>query len=291
MHAATNSFTLSRQLAGLEIDCLEDWPDRHEIEKHLKLVKELTDIFAELTKDTSWEHRLCDMTKNPFDVLINDLSELQELLVKAFDSASPIVLRHDYTFSQIKTASVAYTQAKKIYNDIENNHEIKTLLNCHFQGVDTDITEIDKTLDWLLEVNLLELPSELIDILSSKNIHELLSLIKNNTRGWEDNLKEIWSGLSSMEEFGTLEHEKFWGDSIASITLGSFDSKLEKLAKEIDRLVYWANYSRLIHEARKLGLGDIIELVEQGDLRADDLTPNYVPHSIRELSTCSVVYC
>lgn len=269
LHAATNSFTLSRQLAGLEIDCSENWPDRHEIERHLKLVRDLTDVFAELTKDTSWEHRLFDMTKTPFGVLINDLSELQELLIKAFDSASPIVLRRDYTFSQIKTASVAYTQAKKIYNDIENNHEIRTLLDCHFQGVDTDTTEIDKTLDWLLDVNLLELPSKLIDILSSKNIHELLSIIKNNTRGWEDTLEEIWSGLRSLEEFGTLEHEKFWGGSIASTTLGTFDSKLEKLAKEIDSLVYWASYSRLIQEAKKLGLGHIIEMVEQEDLFAD----------------------
>lgn len=268
LHAATNSLTLSRQLAGLEIDYLENWPDRYAIENQIKLVKELTDIFAELTKDTSWEHQLYDMAKKPFDVLINNLSELQELLVKALDSISPIVLRRDYAFSQIKIASAAFIQAKKISNDIENNHEIRTLLDCHFQGVDTDTTEIDKTLDWLLEVNLLKLPDELIDILSSKNIHELLSLIKNNTLGWEDDLKEIRSGLDSLEEFGTLEHEKLWGGSIASITIGSFDSKLEKLAKEIDRLVYWASYSRLIQDAKKLGLGHIIELVEQGELHA-----------------------
>jgi len=122
----------------------------------------------------------------------------------------------------------------------------------------------------------LNLPCELIKKIITIDPRNLIKLIQQYTQQWKQDLELIESSIESLGKFGKVDINRFLGTPIDECLISGIDNKIEQLITHTENLTKWADYCRLIHRGRKIGLDTLIDLVEKGELAAELAVDTYL---------------
>lgn len=269
VYKLANSLTLARRLALLPSEAIENWPNRCELEQLLESLKRELAFLSDLFKGTMYENQTHRVFETPIDRLSANLRNFRKLLHQAYMSVSSYVLDHRLNLYDILHAFKAYIASLEIESDIVNNNNIASFLGERFDGANTNISEINSTINWLSELRQLNLPNDMMRLFARSDMHEVISQIDASVETWHDSLMSLCDQLDTLAAYGSLDEQAFWTNERDSIALSKIKDKLEQCRARAQDLVQWADYCRVMKRAEELGLGSFIIHMENGGLDSE----------------------
>lgn len=204
----------------------------------------------------------------PLDDIIKSLSGIKDKIGSALNVIEFRV--HDSSFNaiKIKISADAFLKANALRISIEDDNRYFDLLGQHFKGIDTDITMIHSIAAWVSSLqNSADMPQEIIEwLLRSDTSDRLAALIACVEKAGEY-LSVYTATNTALQETGnykssSLFSEEFWGYTPDKCSLERIVEKGHECIQCFDYLLLWSDYCRLLDTAITLGLGKIIENVE-----------------------------
>jgi len=269
LSAATQSANLARTLTLITDEAKDEWVRMGEHEALLRSINEEIGEMTILLQGSRLAEVILTIYKTPIEQLLTVLGNLDEMMSSAYQLLRPLVVSTGCTLASVYQSIRAVDSAHSIRTQIEMSGEYKGLLHSYFCGVETDTKTIDATIEWSHHLKQLDLPMSIVRFIVGIQTNETLALIGKSTHGWDDVVGNIRATLAGLEAFGQLDENVFFGDSLENVTFDKLGVICEQLLKHINYLPKWAEYCRLTTDARRKGLGHIIDIVESGDLPSE----------------------
>ena len=273
---ATANTDRARVLAGMPKNLQEDWCPSAELRHLLNSLDVTIGTYISIWAEAGHTLNLSEVIRRPIASMLRELNELQTLLASFSNSIARLTPEGHSTISDFKAAIHYEIGANKLQSQIEANKGAKSLLGRYFKGVHTDIDSIVEGIDWALRIRELDLPENLVETIAKANTGERITSIAQCAKDCEEDLGSIKSDVSALYQFGDMNIDDFFGDTVDRCPLAQLASKLDLALSQLDSLTRWADYCRLGKRGREMGLAPIISLVESGELPLDQATDGYL---------------
>ena len=172
----------------------------------------------------------------------------------------------------------AVLEQAKIQSEIDSDKNAQDFIGYYFKGLSTNIASILKTLDFAQAVNQKEMQDSVKAKLFSGDISGSAEVINNITTNLIKDLTNLEEFVFSLNKYGSMDVEH-WTDSNKLVDLKSFsESLIKKLnvgVKESDKLPAWSLYIGTRKEITNSGLGDFLKLLEDQQIKSDELSDAY----------------
>ncbi len=273
---STKSSDSAKELARLPQDVQDRWASRYELEQILILIDKEVESCINALEYINHNREELSLETTPLEALLSKLSDIGTMLTSIYESVSPLIRTTETMLTEVAEAITFSKAAARLRKEVDSSKEFKLLLGPHFRGVNTDVGGISETADWFHSIKQLNLPCELVKKIVTTDARTLITSIQKYTQQWKPDLELIESSLESLGKFGEVNIIRFLGISIDECLIGEIDHKIEQVLTNIDHLTQWADYCRLAHRGREMGLDTLIDLVEKGELAADQAVDTYL---------------
>jgi len=273
---STESNSLAKELARLPQDVTDCWATRDELEQTLISIEREIEACTSALEYANHSRDDPTLETMPLDTLLSKLSDLGTMLTSIYESVSPLVRTTESMLTEVAEAITFSKAAARLRKEVDSAKEFKLLLGPHFRGVNTDVDGIGETADWFHSIKQLNLPCELVKKIVNTDARTLIASIQQYTQQWKPDLELIESSIESLGKFGEVDVIRFLGVSIDECLIGEIDHKIEQALTHIDHLSQWAEFCRLTHRGREMGLDTLIDLVEKGELAAEQAADTYL---------------
>jgi len=270
------SYGLAKELAKLTQNDKDRWASRDELEHIMILIEQGIEECKNTIEQANHSEDNPSLESMPLDNLLSKLSDLGTMLTSIYESASPFVQANESTLTEVAETIKSSKTAKKLREEVENCKDFKLLFGLHFKGVNTDVDGISETADWFHSIKQLNLHCKLVKKIATKDTHELIPSIQQYAKQLKPDLELMESNIVSLDDFGEVDVNRFLGASVDKCLFGEVDHKIEQALAHIDYLTQWADYCRLAHRGREMGLDTLIDLVERGELAAEQAADTYL---------------
>jgi very-short-patch-repair endonuclease len=267
---------LAKQLGQLGEDVTGSWVTREELEETVTSIEHEMGVCVKALGYATTGRNDASFESIPLETLRLRLGEVGKMLTSVYESASLFVRSATSALSEIAEAVKLTKAAKKLSEKVDSAEEFRLLAGRHFRGVNTDVDGIAESGEWFRTIRQLNLPCEFATKMATADISALVGAVEEWAMEAKPELDQIKSCIESLGKFGKVDFDRFLGSSIDECVLGEVDHKIQQVLAHTDYLTQWADYSRLAHRGRTMGLGILIELIEKGELTSEQAADTYL---------------
>jgi very-short-patch-repair endonuclease len=132
-----------------------------------------------------------------------------------------------------------------------------------------------QTNQWVIAVNSASLPLPVKQWLLARDSRERAKILVDFAVAVQPTIDDLGERLKKLWSFGDCDEVNFFGLGAPDLPLPKLDEKLSACLTALPTAGRWADYCRAIRQAKKLGLEEIIDLIERGALVHDQAMTAY----------------
>ncbi|MBI5097562.1 MAG: hypothetical protein HZB32_08055 [Nitrospirae bacterium] len=163
----------------------------------------------------------------------------------------------------------------RIRKEIEAEKEAQVYLKHLYNGLETDFTPINAVLAWCGQVTAIDLISSIKEWLITPVARERLAVLRSTVLVLYEKWNEIDEIVNRIDQFGTLEVDK-WLYDYKNTTQDIATTRLLTVLEHLEDLSAWAALSRTRYHADKLGLSAITVLALDGAINAEEVKTSFL---------------
>ena len=239
-------------------------------------IRQTIETYTRQMKDLGCTQSLDDMLSREIASLLGECEKQGDICSAIHDSSIADMLPEKCGISAAKSALDALIESNRLRTQLDADHQMKSVLEPHFAGANTNIDVLMESIDWALQACELNLPEELVARLTAEEIETVIAEISRATESMNQDFGLVKSNIDRLSQFGELNIQVFCGGTLENLAIGDLEAKLTTAISQIDRLPKWAGYRRSVQKAVSIGLGEIVESIESEAVPAKEACDLYL---------------
>lgn len=191
------------------------------------------------------------------------------------------------SFQNVNSFLQVQTELRSVAQHIDAASSVIRALGVIFDGAETDIEIIGRTLEYFRRVANAKPPGVLLEWLLAPPAAERLARAIAMGEAIADGLTQLRSNWGRFDEVALIRDDQWYDDEKISFSTATLEQTAQRLRCALDRanaLPGWLDYLRAQGELTTLGLGTLVQVAESGVLDAAD-----VPQAFEFIAAQSLV--
>jgi very-short-patch-repair endonuclease/DNA polymerase III delta prime subunit len=239
-------------------------------------IRKTIEMYSSQMEGLGCSQKLDDVLVRDIAPLLKELGKQRDICLSIHDSSIADMLPEKYSIHAARKAIDALIESSRLRTQLDTDQQMKSILEPHFEGANTNIDDLMNTINWALHACELNLPEELVVRLTVEDMRTAIAEISKAAEGMNQDFGLVNSNIHKLTQFGKLDMQVFCGGALENLAIGDFETKLATAVSQIDRLAKWAGYRRFVQKAVSMGLEEIVESIESEAIPAEEACDVYL---------------
>jgi len=239
-------------------------------------IRKTVEMYASQMEKLGCSQNLEDVLSRDIASLLKELEKQRDICSSIHDSSIADMLPEKCSIHAARNAIDALVESSRLRIQLDADQQMKSMLEPHFEGANTNIDALMETVNWALHACELNLPEELVARLTAEDMRTAIAEISKAAEGLNQDFGLVNSNIHKLTQFGKLDMQAFCGGVLENLAIGDIERKLAAAVSQIDRLAKWAAYRRFVQKAVSMGLEEIVESIESEAVPAEEACDVYL---------------
>ena len=199
-------------------------------------IRKTVEMYASQMEDLGCSQNLDDVLSRDIASLLKELEKQRDICSSIHDSSIADKLPEKCSIHAARNAIDALIESSRLRIQLDADQQMKSMLEPHFEGANTNIDALAETIDWALHACELNLPEELVARLTAEDMRTAIAEVSKAAETMNQDFGLAKSKIGRLSQFGKLDMQVFCGGTLENLAIGDIKTKLADAVSQIDRL-------------------------------------------------------